>query len=81
MVKQMSETVEKKVQKALDEIRPSLQADGGDVELVAVEKGVVKVRLQGHCVGCPMSALTLKQGVETHLKKRVPEVVKVEAVQ
>jgi len=77
----MSETVEKKVQKALDEIRPSLQADGGDVELVAVEKGVVKVRLQGHCVGCPMSALTLKQGVETHLKKRVPEVVKVEAVQ
>jgi len=77
----MSETIEKKVQKALDEIRPSLQADGGDVELVAVEKGVVKVRLQGHCVGCPMSALTLKQGVETHLKKRVPEVVKVEAVQ
>jgi Fe-S cluster biogenesis protein NfuA len=77
----MSETIEKKVQKALDEIRPSLQADGGDVKLVAVEKGVVKVRLQGHCVGCPMSALTLKQGVETHLKKRVPEVVKVEAVQ
>jgi Fe-S cluster biogenesis protein NfuA len=77
----MSETIEKKVQKALDEIRPSLQADGGDVKLVAVEKGVVKVRLQGHCVGCPMSALTLKQGVETHLKKRVPEVVKVEAIQ
>ena len=77
----MSETVEKKVQKALDEIRPSIQADGGDIELVAVEKGVVKVRLQGHCVGCPMSALTLKQGVEAHLKKRVPEVVKVEAVQ
>jgi Fe-S cluster biogenesis protein NfuA len=77
----MSETIEKKVQKALDEIRPSLQVDGGDVKLVAVEKGVVKVRLQGHCVGCPMSALTLKQGVETHLKKRVPEVVKVEAVQ
>jgi Fe-S cluster biogenesis protein NfuA len=77
----MSETIEKKVQKALDEIRPSLQADGGDVKLVAVEKGVVKVRLQGHCVGCPMSALTLKQGVETHLKKRVPVVVKVEAVQ
>ena len=77
----MSETIEKKVQKALDEIRPSLQVDGGDVKLVAVEKGVVKVRLQGHCVGCPMSALTLKQGVETHLKKQVPEVVKVEAVQ
>ena len=77
----MSETVEKKVQKALDEIRPNIQADGGDIELVAVEKGVVKVRLQGHCVGCPMSALTLKQGVETHLKKRVPEIVKVETVQ
>ncbi|HJW65316.1 MAG TPA: NifU family protein [Candidatus Bathyarchaeia archaeon] len=77
----MSETVEKKVQKALDEIRPSIQADGGDIELVAVEKGIVKVRLQGHCVGCPMSALTLKVGVEAHLKKRVAEVVKVEAVQ
>ena len=77
----MSETIEKKVQKALDEIRPNVQADGGDIELVAVEKGVVKVRLTGHCVGCPMSALTLKQGIEAHLKNRVPEVVKVEAVQ
>jgi Fe-S cluster biogenesis protein NfuA len=77
----MNETVEKKVQKALDEIRINIQADGGDIELVAVEKGVVKVRLQGHCVGCPMSALTLKQGIEAHLKKRVPEIVKVEAVQ
>jgi len=65
----MSETLAKKVQQALDEIRPNIQADGGDVELVAVEKGVVKVRLQGHCVGCPMSALTLKQGIEAHLKK------------
>lgn len=77
----MSETFEKKVQKALDEIRPNIQADGGDIELVAIENGVVKVRLQGHCVGCPMSALTLKQGVEAHLKRRVPEVVKVESVQ
>jgi len=77
----MSETIEKKVQKALDEIRPSIQADGGDIELVSVEKGVVKVRLQGHCVGCPMSAMTLKMGVEAHLKKRVPEIVKVEAIQ
>jgi Fe-S cluster biogenesis protein NfuA len=77
----MIETVEKKVEKALDEIRPNIQADGGDVELVAVEKGVVKVRLQGHCVGCPMSALTLKQGIEAHIKQRVPEVVKVESVQ
>ena len=77
----MSETVEKKVQKALDEIRPNIQADGGDIELVAVEKGIVKVRLQGHCVGCPMSAMTLKAGVEAHLKKRVAEVVKVESVE
>ncbi len=77
----MSETVQKKVQKALDEIRPNIQMDGGDVELVAVEKGTVKVRLQGHCAGCPMSAMTLKQGIEAHLKRRVPEVSKVEAVQ
>jgi Fe-S cluster biogenesis protein NfuA len=52
-VKRMSETVQRKVEKALDEIRPNIQADGGDVQLVAVEKGIVKVRLQGHCVGCP----------------------------
>ena len=77
----MSETLEKKVQKALDEIRPNIQADGGDIQFVAVEKGVVKVRLQGHCVGCPMSAMTLKQGVEAHLKRKVPEVVKVESVE
>ena len=77
----MSETVEKKVQKALDEIRPNIQADGGDIELVAVENGIVKVRLQGHCVGFPMSAMTLKAGVEAHLKNRVPEVVKVESVE
>ena len=77
----MSETVQRKVEKALDEIRPNIQADGGDVQLVAVEKGIVKVRLQGHCVGCPMSALTLKQGIEAHIKRRVPEVVKVESIQ
>jgi Fe-S cluster biogenesis protein NfuA len=80
-VKRMSETVQRKVEKALDEIRPNIQADGGDVQLVAVEKGIVKVRLQGHCVGCPMSALTLKQGIEAHIKRRVPEVVKVESIQ
>jgi Fe-S cluster biogenesis protein NfuA len=77
----MSETVKKEVEKAIDEIRPNIQMDGGDVQLVSVEKGVVKVRLQGHCVGCPMSALTLKQGIEAHIKQRVPEVVKVESVQ
>ena len=77
----MTETVEKRVQKALDEIRPNLQADGGDVEFVAFEKGTVKVRLQGHCAGCPMSQMTLKQGIESFLKKKIPEVVKVENVQ
>jgi len=77
----MNGTVMEKVQKALDEIRPNIQADGGDIELIAVEKGVVKVRLQGHCAGCPMSAMTLKQGIEAHLKRRIPEIEKVEAVQ
>ena len=77
----MSETIEKKVQKALAEIKPQLQADGGDIELVAIEKGTVKVRLQGACVGCPLSTLTLKQGVERFIKQKVPEIQNVEAVQ
>ena len=77
----MNETIEKKVQKALAEIRPQIQADGGDIELVAVENNVVKVRLQGACVGCPMSTLTLKQGVERLIKQKVPEIQSVEAVQ
>ncbi|MCW4043931.1 MAG: NifU family protein [Candidatus Bathyarchaeota archaeon] len=76
----MNET-EKKVKAALDEIRPRIQADGGNIELVAIEKGTVKVRLQGACAGCPMAALTLKQGVERHIKNRVPEIRSVEAVQ
>lgn len=77
----MSEDFKQKVQRALDEVRPQVQADGGDIQLVSAEKGIVKVRLQGHCVGCPMSALTLKQGIEAHLKRRVPEIVRVEAAQ
>jgi len=77
----MSETIEEKVRKALAEIKPQIQADGGDIDLVAVEKGIVKVRLRGACVGCPMSALTLKQGVERLIKTRVSEVKSVEAVQ
>jgi Fe-S cluster biogenesis protein NfuA len=76
----VSET-EEKVQKALAEIRPQIQADGGDIELVAVEGDTVKVRLRGACVGCPMSALTLKQGVERMIKAKVPEIHAVEAVQ
>jgi len=77
----MSELVEKRVQAALAEIKPQIQADGGDIDLVAIENGIVKVRLRGACVGCPMSALTLKQGVERIIKSKVPEVKSVEAVQ
>jgi Fe-S cluster biogenesis protein NfuA len=76
----MTESIEKRVQKALDEIRPRIQADGGDVELVTVEKQTAKVRLTGHCAGCPMATMTLKQGVEALIKERVPEIQKVEAV-
>ena len=77
----MSKTIEKKVNDALAEIKPQIQADGGDIELVAIENETVKVRLRGACVGCPMSALTLKQGVERLIKARVPEIKNVIAVQ
>ena len=77
----MDETIQKRVQNALEEIKPRIQADGGDIELVAIEKGIVKVRLKGACAGCPMSAMTLKQGVERFVKTKVPEILKVEAVQ
>ena len=76
----MADSIEKRVQETLNEIRPQIQMDGGDVELVAVEKQVVKVRLTGHCAGCPMSQMTLKNGIEALLKERIPEIKKVEAV-
>ncbi|MGD8962594.1 MAG: NifU family protein, partial [Desulfobacterales bacterium] len=57
-----------------------LQADGGDVELVDVVDGIVKVRLTGACGGCPMSQMTLKQGIETYVKNKIPEIVSVESV-
>lgn len=67
-----------KVEAALNKIRPQLQMDGGDVELVAIDPdGVVKVRLKGACGGCPMSQMTLKMGIERILKKEVPEVKEV----
>jgi len=73
--------IEQDVRNALDEIRPALQADGGDVELVEVtENGVVRVRLQGACQGCPMSAMTLRNGIERVIKEQVPGVVEVESV-
>jgi Fe-S cluster biogenesis protein NfuA len=74
--------MKEKVAEVIDEIRPALQADGGDVELVDVdeEEGVVKVRLTGACRGCPMSQMTLQMGIEQELKKQVPDVTKVVAV-
>ncbi len=70
----------KDVEKALAKIRPALQADGGDVELVDVKGGVVRLKLTGACGGCPMAAITLKQGVERILKEQLPEVKEVVAV-
>ena len=72
--------MKEKIETALADIRPYLQADGGDVELVDVENGIVRVRLTGACGGCPMSQMTLKQGIETHIRKEVPEILSVEAV-
>jgi Fe-S cluster biogenesis protein NfuA len=69
------------VEKALAEVRPSLQADGGDVQLVDVTaEGVVKVKLTGACSGCPMSQMTLNQGIERYLKNLFPDLVRVESV-
>lgn len=73
-------TVKEKVEKLLDRIRPNLQADGGNVELVDVLDGVVRVKLTGHCFGCPMSQLTLKMGIERLLKSELPEIKEVRAV-
>ena len=72
--------LKEKVAKALDKVRPSLQADGGDVQLVDVDdNGVVKVHLTGACAGCPMSQMTLQMGVEKTLMEHIPEVKKVVA--
>ena len=72
--------MKEKVEEALKLVRPALQADGGDVELVDVIDGIVKVRLKGACGGCPMSQMTLTRGVEATIKKVVPEIKRVEAV-
>jgi len=73
--------MKEKVQKAIENIRPFLQQDGGDIELVDVVEGVVTVRLKGACGCCPMSQMTLKNGVEKALKEEIPEIVRVESVQ
>jgi Fe-S cluster biogenesis protein NfuA len=79
--KEMVDSVEKRVKDALAEIKPQLQADGGDVDFVAIVGSVVQVRLRGACAGCPMSTMTLKQGIERIIKAQVPEITRVDAVQ
>ncbi|NLC57431.1 MAG: NifU family protein [Armatimonadetes bacterium] len=69
-----------RVEKVIEKIRPALQADGGDIELVEVKDNVVTVELVGACKGCPMSQMTLRMGVERAIKEQVPEVERVEAV-
>ena len=72
--------LKERVEKSLDSIRPALMADGGNVELVDIENGIVKVRLQGACGTCPSALMTLKQGIEVRVKEDVPEIQEVEAV-
>ena len=76
----MADVENEKIQAVIDEIRPLLQADGGDIDLVGVEDGVVKVRLRGACAGCPGAQMTLKMAVERRIKMKVPEVQRVESV-
>ncbi len=72
--------MEEKIKEVLETIRPALQADGGDVEFIDFNDGVVTVRLKGACGTCPMSMMTLKQGIETRIRSQIPEVKSVEAL-
>lgn len=72
--------MKEKIEQAIGKIRPFLQRDGGDIELIDVVDGVVKVKLTGACGSCPMSTMTLKMGVEKQLKQEVPEVKEVVAI-
>ena len=72
--------MKERVEKVINRIRPAVQMDGGDIQLVDVADGVVKVRLVGACVGCPSSMMTLKMGIERAIRAEVPEIVGVEAV-
>jgi Fe-S cluster biogenesis protein NfuA len=76
----MEDPMKERVQKVIDRIRPAVQMDGGDIQLVDIVEGVVRVRLVGACVGCPSSTMTLKMGIERAIRAEVPEVVSVEAV-
>jgi Fe-S cluster biogenesis protein NfuA len=78
----MTEILKEKVKEALETVRPYLVADGGDVELVSItDDGIVEVRLTGACIGCPMSQMTLRAGIERALMRDVPEIKRVEAVE
>jgi Fe-S cluster biogenesis protein NfuA len=72
-------SMREQVEQVLNEIRPNLQADGGDVEFVDVKDGIVKVKLTGACAGCPMSTMTLKMGIEKLLKEKIADVKEVVA--
>jgi Fe-S cluster biogenesis protein NfuA len=73
--------LEEQIKEALDDVRPSLQADGGDVEFVSVANdGTVSLKLTGACGGCPMAQMTLKMGIESHLRQKIPQVSSVVAV-
>jgi Fe-S cluster biogenesis protein NfuA len=72
--------MQEKIEAAINRVRPALQADGGDVELVEVKDGVVSVRLTGACGGCPMATMTLRNGIERTIREEVPEVKEVVAV-
>lgn len=69
-----------RVEKVINRIRPAVQMDGGDIELVGVDNGLVKLRLVGACSGCPSSMMTLKMGIERAIRTEVPEITGVEAV-
>jgi len=69
-----------RIKEVLNEIRPALQADGGDVEFIDFHEGIVTVRMKGACGNCPMSTITLKQGIEARMKARIPEVLAVEQI-
>lgn len=79
-VNEVNEELLDRIEKALDKIRPALQFDGGDVDLVGVEDGIVKLHMVGACGGCPMSMMTLKMGIERTIKQHIPEIRAVEAV-
>jgi Fe-S cluster biogenesis protein NfuA len=77
----VTKTIKEQVAQCIEDVRPQLQADGGDIELVDVKNDTAKVKLKGACNGCPMSAMTLQWGVINCIKKRVPEIKNVEVVQ